>query len=103
MLTEILLIGLMCLSYYYWSDTHKAHEAALAAATRHCVAMEVQLLDGYVALKATRLHRNANGKLQLQRTFEFEFSSTGEHRYFGSVVMLGQLVAGIEMQPYRIQ
>ncbi len=69
----------------------------------HCLNMEVQLLDEYVALNGTRLKRDRAGKMRLQRTFLFEFSSTGNERYNGVCIMQGLRVESIQMEPYRLE
>jgi hypothetical protein len=103
MLTDIILIGAMCLAYGYWFNAQKAKEIALAAARDHCLTMEVQMLDDYVALIGIRLNRDNIGKIQLRRSFLFEFSSTGNERYNGTVLMQGCRVESIVMDPYRIE
>ena len=103
MLTDIILIGLMCLAYLYWFNAQKTKEIALAAAQGHCRAIEVQMLDDYVALNTIRLSKAKSGNMQLRRVFLFEFSSTGNERYNGTVVMQGRLVESIIMEPYRIE
>jgi hypothetical protein len=65
--------------------------------------MEVQMLDGYVALNGIWLKRDKAGKIRLRRSFLFEFSSTGHERYNGTVLMLGRGVESIYMEPYRIE
>lgn len=59
------------------------------------------MLDEYVALNRIRLRRDQSGKIRLQRTFLFEFSSTGNERYNGVCIMLGQRAESIRMEPYR--
>jgi Tfp pilus assembly protein PilO len=103
MLTDIILIGAMCLAYGYWFNAQKAKEIALAAARDHCLTMEVQMLDDYVALIGIRLNRDNIRKIQLWRSFLFEFSSTGNERYNGTVLMQGCRVESIVMDPYRIE
>lgn len=61
------------------------------------------MLDGYVALNGIGLKRNKAGKISLRRSFLFEFSSTGNERYNGNVLMLGRKVESIYMDPYRIE
>ncbi|MCX7099271.1 MAG: DUF3301 domain-containing protein [Methylococcales bacterium] len=102
MLSEIILIGLLGLAYGYWCNAQKTKEIALEAATQHCFATDVQMLDGYVALTGMGLHRDKQGKLQLHRAFMFEFSPTGLERYQGLVLMLGRQIESIEMGVYRI-
>ena len=103
MLTDIILIGVMCLAYGYWFNAQKTKEIALAAARNHCLAMAVQMLDDYVALNRLRLHKNKTGKIQLRRSFVFEFSSTGNERYNGTAFMLDRHIESIYMEPYRIE
>ena len=103
MLTDIILIGTLCLAYLYWLNAQKAKEIALAAARNHCLVMDVQMLDDYVALNGIRLNRDNIGKIQLRRSFLFEFSSTGNERYNGTVLMRGYRVESIVMDPYRIE
>ena len=102
MLNDFILICCMCLAYVYWYNAQEAKEIALEAARDHCLAMEVQMLDGYVALNGFWLKRDRAGKIQLRRSFLFEFSSTGSERYSGTVLMQGRRVESIYMEPYRI-
>ena len=103
MLNDIILICVMCLVYVYWFNAQKAKEIALGTAKDHCLAMEVQMLDGYVALNGIWLKRDKLRKMQLRRSFLFEFSSAGNERYNGTVLMLGCRVESIYMKPYRIE
>jgi hypothetical protein len=103
MLADIILIALFGLGFGYWVNAQKAKEVALAVATRQCLASEVQMLDGFVALTGISLSRDETGKIRCQRRFLFEFSSTGYERYQCFVVMLGLRVQTVEMDAYRIQ
>ena len=102
MINDIVLICFICLTYGYWFNAQKAKEIALGAVKNHCLSMEVQMLDDYVALNCIRLKRDKLRKMQIQRSFLFEFSSTGYERYQGTVLMLGRRVESIYMEPYRI-
>ncbi len=99
---DLLLIILLLFIGFYWSNAMKAREIAYAAAVIHCKKMEVQLLDEYVALNGFWLKRDANGKWVGWRSYQFEFTSTGEERYQGKIVTLGNNVINIELQAYRI-
>jgi len=81
----------------------KAREIAFLSATVYCQKMNLLLLDHYVALNAQWLKRDADGAIKVWRSFQFEFSSTGDERYKGKVVMLGGKVVSIQLEPYRIQ
>ena len=99
---DLILITLLLFLGFYWSSAMKAREIAYAAALNHCQKMEVQLLDEYVALNGFWLKRDINGKWQGWRSYQFEFTSTGEERYQGKIVTLGNKVINIELQAYRI-
>jgi hypothetical protein len=99
---DLLLISALLLLGWYWSNAMKAREIAYAAAVIHCKKMEVQLLDEYVALNGFWLKRNEQGKFMGWRSYQFEFTSTGEERYHGKVIMLGRQVINIQLDAYRI-
>ena len=100
---DLLLLLLVLLAvaggWWYLSDTR---EAALAAAQRHCETMGVQFLDGSVMADGVRFTRNRKGALVLVQQFRFEFSSTGDERYFGRAEMVGRRVVRMELAPHRV-
>ncbi|MGZ5026665.1 MAG: DUF3301 domain-containing protein [Methylobacter sp.] len=102
MQNDLVLIMLLLAAYWYWVDGQKAKEVALKAVRRHCLNLEVQMLDEYVALNSIRLKKDSKGKIRVRRTFLFEFSSTGSERYNGICIMLGRRVESIQMEPYRV-
>ncbi len=99
---EILLILFLLMIAAYWSSATKAREIALTAVAFRCREMEVFLLDDCVALTAQWLKRDADGAIKVWRTFQFEFTSTGDDRYHGKVIMLGRKIQSIQMDAYRI-
>jgi hypothetical protein len=103
MLDDIFLIALLLVAYLYWSKAQQVKELALKATRAHCLNMDVQMLDEYVALDGIRLKRDEAGKVHVRRSFLFEFSSTGNERYNGRIVMLGRQVESIHMEPYRFE
>lgn len=98
---DFILIALLLGAYLYWFNGQLAKEAALKAVAENCLKLEVQMLDEYVALSRIRVTRDQAGKIRLQRTFLFEFSSTGNERYNGMCITLGRRVESIRMEPYR--
>lgn len=80
MLDDLILIALSLGAYLYWLNGQQVKELALKTVRAHCLNLEVQMLDEYVALNGIRLKRDQAGKMRLQRTFLFEFSSTGNER-----------------------
>jgi hypothetical protein len=103
MLDDLILIALLLGAYLYWFNGQQAKEIALKSVRAHCLNLEVQMLDEYVALNSIRLKRDQTGAMRVRRAFAFEFSSTGNERYNGVCIMLGWRIESIEMEPYRIE
>jgi hypothetical protein len=84
---------LICIAVgWFWMDSLKAREAALRAAREACAQDDLLFLDQTVSITAIKLVRDENGRIQLQRSYEFEYSDTGDNRRKGSVVLLGRRV-----------
>ncbi|MFN3880777.1 MAG: DUF3301 domain-containing protein [Nitrincola lacisaponensis] len=91
-----------CLALFWWQNL-KMREIALKAVKHYCDREGLQLLDQSVALKGMGFQRDPHtGQLVLRRRYRFEFTSTGDERYQGTVVLHGQRLAGITTEPYRI-
>ncbi len=88
-LPEILGILSLAAVAWLWLDSLKAREAAVRAAKEICAAEGLLFLDDTVAISALKLARDEEGRLMIQRSYDFEFSDTGNNRLKGSVVMLG--------------
>ncbi|MCF6205147.1 MAG: DUF3301 domain-containing protein [Methylococcaceae bacterium] len=99
---DFFLIILLLLIGYYWSDSTKTRETALDFVKNHCKKIDVQMLDEYVALNGLWLKRDKKGKIRLWRSYQFEFTSTGNERYNGKVIMLGRTITSIHLDPYKI-
>jgi hypothetical protein len=102
MLDDIVLISLLLLAYWYWYKAQSIKTIALQATKARCRAMEVLMLDDYVALSRMSLKRNTAGKWRVYRCYAFEFASIGDERYNGVCTVLGDRVQSIDMEPYRI-
>lgn len=87
----ILLLGITAL-LWFWQRSLRAREIAAAAAKELCKRQDLQLLDATVALAALRLRRNSRGHVALLRTYQFEYSSDGDRRQRGFVLLLGMRV-----------
>ena len=82
----ILVVGALA---WLWYDSLKAREAAVRAAREVCAAEGLLLLDDTVAISGLKPARDEDGRLKLQRAYDFEYSDTGNNRLKGSVVMQG--------------
>jgi len=102
-MVDLFFIGVLLLVAYYWSSSMKAREIAFTATVNHCRKMNLLLLDDYVALNAQWLKKDEYGVTKVWRSFQFEFSSTGDERYQGKIIMLGEKILSIQLDPYRIQ
>ncbi len=98
-MTEIFFLILFAALAWLWWDSMQAREAAVTAARNACAAEGLLFLDDTVGIAAIKPARNGNGRLLLQRAYDFEFSDTGDNRVKGSVVMLGRRVMLLNLQP----
>jgi len=99
-MSEIILLLLFAALAWLWWDSMQAREAAVAAARAACVAEGLLFLDDTVGIAGIKPARNAYGRLLLQRSYDFEFSDTGDNRIKGSVVMLGRRVLLLNVKPH---
>lgn len=100
---EAAAILLILAGLYFWIDSLRARERALAAGRRACERYGVQLLDETVQFARLRLARDEEGRLRLKRTYTFEFSDTGDNRRHGAIVMLGADLGDLQLEPYKLQ
>jgi len=91
-MTELILLAVFAVLGWLWWDSMQAREAAVGAARAACDAEDLQFLDDTVGIASVKPARNADGRLLLQRAYDFEFSDNGDNRIRGSVVTLGRRV-----------
>ena len=89
---ELSLLGVLAAVIWLWLDSLSAREIAVRTARAACEAESLLLLDDTVAIAALRPTRDEDGRLQLQRTYDFEYSDTGNNRLTGSIVLTGRHV-----------
>lgn len=88
------IVGILVLGgvAWFWFDSLKAREAAVGAARAACASEGLLLLDDTVAISVLKPARDDEGRLRIQRAYDFEYSDTGNNRLKGSVVVLGHRV-----------
>ncbi|XOZ32927.1 DUF3301 domain-containing protein [Halomonadaceae bacterium KBTZ08] len=86
---------------WYWWRALGTKELALQVARRACERADVDLLDQSVCLSGLGVQRDRQGRLRLRRTFSFDFTATGEGRYRGRLVLLGQRTESVAFEPHR--
>lgn len=77
-------------------------DRALALAQQYCDHRDVQLLDETISLCGMSIGRDKRGNWGIRRTYEFEFTATGERRYNGRMVLLGVRIMDVELQPHQV-
>jgi len=71
-------------------------------ASRYCQQLNLQLLDYSMVITGYWPVRNSTGNLVIRRTYQFEFTSTGERRYQGIIVLFGSQIKSIDLEAYII-
>ncbi|HLA31772.1 MAG TPA: DUF3301 domain-containing protein [Pseudomonas sp.] len=99
-LFDVFLLMLFATACAWLWHAHGLRERALSLVQQHCAKLDIELLDGNVALRKLALLPDARGRKRLARVYGFEFTVTGEQRHVGSIVMFGQQLGRIELAPY---
>jgi len=89
---ELISVLALAALAWLWLDSLKARDAAVQAAREACAAEGLMLLDDTVAIVGLKLKRARDGRIGLQRAYEFEYSDSGDNRIKGSIVLLGREV-----------
>ena len=100
---EAAAIVLLGAGIFFWLDSLRARERALAAGRAACQRYALQFLDDTVSFARIRLGRDQDGQLKIARTYTFEFSDTGNNRRHGAIVMLGGELQDLQLEPYPVQ
>lgn len=98
----MLFLVLLAAFGWFWFDSMSALEIARKAGKRACDDANVQFLDDTVAGTSLALARNKSGRRVLRRTYRFEFSETGNTRLEGQLILLGDAVESVTMEPYQM-
>ncbi len=98
------VIGLLSIALFvwYWSYSQKIKQLALRASVNRCREAGVQFLDHSVVLHKIAFKKNKAGQWRMTREYRFEFTSTGETRYIGKVVLQGHHLVSTELEPYSL-
>jgi len=99
---SLLFLLLLAATGWLWFDSMQALEIARNEGRRVCKNSNVQFLDDTVASIGLGLARNSSGRRVLRRSYRFEFSETGNSRREGHLVVLGNKIESVTMEPYQI-
>ncbi len=100
--TSLLLLLTVLVCLWFWHDSMRALEIARNAGKHACIGANVQFLDDTVSGAGLALVRDSSGCRVLRRTYRFEFSETGNTRLEGQLVMLGDRIESVTMEPYQM-
>jgi len=99
---SLLFLLLLAALGWFWFDSLRALEVARKSGKRACDEAHVQFLDDTVAGTSFALVRNKSGRRVLRRTYRFEFSETGNTRLEGQLILLGDRIESVTMEPYQM-
>ncbi len=95
-------IFLIAILLAYWWRNGSFKEEATRLAMLHCQQLELQLLDQTVVMRALWPVQVAGSYLALRRKYQFEFTSTGEQRYQGQLILKGMRLDSVQLETYKI-
>ncbi len=100
-LGTFLLLTLAALVGTYWWQSGVYKGRARECAVAHCRELGLQLLDQSMVIVGfwPVLER---GRIAFRRRYQFEFSSIGDRRYQGRLVLVGMRLASIELDTYKL-
>ncbi|OGT18972.1 MAG: hypothetical protein A2522_05890 [Gallionellales bacterium RIFOXYD12_FULL_53_10] len=101
MISALFLLLLAALGWF-WFNSLRALEIARNVGKHVCSDANVQFLDDTVASISMALARDKSGRRVLRRTYRFEFSETGNTRLEGRLILLGDKIESVTMEPYQI-
>jgi Protein of unknown function (DUF3301) len=99
---ETLLIVAVILGGWLFYEALRAREAAIRVTREACKQQGLQLLDDTVHGVRFGFVRDHEGVVRLRRTFLFDFSEDGVNRRSGRVIVLGETVESLQLDPYRL-
>ena len=102
-LTDLFLLTLVAGVIYVWYKGLAVRERALNAVESYCNKLDLQLLDQNVSLRALWLKRDDRGRLAPWCRYQFEFTTTGDQRYRGQVVLLGNRLESITSEAHKFE
>ena len=102
-LRSIFLSVLVFCAALYWLRARELKDRILKYATRHCDELSLKLLDESIVLKELKPFKSPQGGLFIKRRYVFDFTSTGEDRYQGEILLIGRHIEHIKLETHRVQ
>jgi hypothetical protein len=101
-LSDLFIMALVVAAGWYWWKAGDLKNLTQQQVKQHCDKASLELLDESLVLTSLGLAKNRQGHWQFRRSYRFEFSSTGEYRYRGTVTVVGKQVTNIELATHHI-
>lgn len=92
------IVAFTFVCFLFWQQRRQS-EYANQAIQHYCKKMELQLLS---VARDTYGIRLPSGKKRLHTTYVFEFSSVGDDRYTGKLIMIGFKAVKFDLPAYRV-
>ena len=102
-LRSIFLTVLVFCAAWYWLRARELKDHILKYAARYCDELSLTLLDESVVLKELKPQKSPRGGMCLKRRYTFDFTSTGEDRYQGEIVVIGRHIEHVKLETHRVQ
>ena len=100
--TKLVLFALGGFVIQYWWQSGEYKGRALKLALDYCQQHDLQLLDQSMVIKGYWPKKSKRGIWIIRRTYNFEFTSTGQQRYQGILVLEGLALDTIELETYQL-
>jgi hypothetical protein len=99
---SLLGLGVIAAAALYLWRSGEYTDRARQLARAHCQQLGLQFLDDSMVITGLRPMRAAGGALLFRRSYQFEFASTGDRRYRGTLVLEGRQLRHIELEAYKL-
>jgi len=86
---DAILFFIFIFAVMYWWRISEQKSFAIRNAKAYCQERNVQLLDQTLVFKGLHLEKTGNKRCRLCRAYEFDFSSNGEDRFKGEIILSG--------------
>jgi hypothetical protein len=101
-MSAFVLTVLIGFGAWFWANNLRAREMAIAISAEACKSSGVQFLDQTVEQKKLWIARSKQGHLCFCRSYTFEFTTTGEQRYQGRILIVGGKITKSDLDVYRV-
>ncbi|MDH5424535.1 MAG: DUF3301 domain-containing protein [Gammaproteobacteria bacterium] len=94
---QLFILFFLFLVTAYWIDSVKVKELARKAGALACKKHDVQFLDNTVVKCKTGLRKHHANLVTIERQYTFDFSTDGEQRESGIIIMAGHHLIEVHM------